>query len=445
MGTRPTGEREAAVFALAVLLAACGTEDGRGDGPVASGIDLETSSPGSGDETAGTSDGADETGGTDPTGPELCEAGDVDFSFIWVANSPQGTVSKIDTQTSIELARYLTGPGEDPDPSRTSVDLDGDVAVLNRGGGVTKIAALPERCIDANGDGTITTSTGPDDVLPWGEDECVLWHQTLPLHEPEPGDHTWGPRPIAWDAGMTDPDDGCAKFGARLWVGWYSGTGDNQGVFRRLDGATGVMLDEVVVDGWSQLPLTQLRPYGAAVDVRGDLWVLGKNNQLVHIDSETLAYEKHYANALSNFYGLAVDAEGNPWIGECSGAVTRFNAQSGTFELVVQTQGCVRGVQVDREGRAWFAGNDPCRLVEVDTISGTLIDDDIPLPGCQTPVGVSIDVEGYVWVVDKDADRAYKVDPESHVVVSEVDGLDSPYTYSDMTGAGLRLVTFPEG
>lgn len=429
--------------AVAVLLLACGGDDARTGLTGASGIDLTSGTSqgtGAGEDTL-----ADSSGDGPPSGPDGCEVGDVDFSFIWVANSPDGTVSKIDTQSAVEVARYRTGPGDDPDPSRTSVDLDGDVAVLNRGGGVTKIAALAERCVDANGDGTIATSTGPDDVLPWGEDECVLWYQELPLNEPEPGDHTWGPRPIAWDAGMSDPDDSCAVFGARLWVGWYSGTASNQGLFWRLDGSTGAVLDEVTVDAWSQIPLTALRPYGAAVDVHGDLWVLGKNNQLVRIDSETLEYQKYYAGALASFYGLAVDAQGNPWIGECNGVVTRFNPASGTFEAVVQTQGCVRGVQVDREGRAWFAGNDPCRLVEVDTQTGTLTNDNIALPGCQTPVGVSIDVEGYVWVVDKDADRAYKVDPDSYAVVQEVDGLDSPYTYSDMTGAGLRLVTFPEG
>jgi hypothetical protein len=72
-----------------------------------------------------------------------------------------------------------------------------------------------------------------------------------------------------------------------------------------------------------------------------------------------------------------------------------------------------------------------------------VIDDAIPLPGCDDPVGISIDADGYVWVVDRGADRAYKVDPGSHEVALTVEGLVGPYTYSDMTGSGLALVSNP--
>jgi hypothetical protein len=57
-------------------------------------------------------------------------------------------------------------------------------------------------------------------------------------------------------------------------------------------------------------------------------------------------------------------------------------------------------------------------------------------------VGVSIDVEGSVWVVDRGANVAFKVQPDSYTVET-VEGLVGPYTYSDMTGAGLGLVVNP--
>ena len=38
--------------------------------------------------------------------------------IIWVANSAEGTVSKIDTRTMAEIGRYLTHPGGKGDPSR---------------------------------------------------------------------------------------------------------------------------------------------------------------------------------------------------------------------------------------------------------------------------------------------------------------------------------------
>ena len=96
-------------------------------------------------------------------------------------------------------------------------------------------------------------------------------------------------------------------------------------------------------------------------------------------------------------------------------------------------------------GRAWIAGNVPCRLSLVDANTDTLIDDAIPLPGCGTPVGTSIDEQGFVWVVDQGTSTAYKVDPDTHDVVTTVGGLVQPYTYSDMTGAGLDLVVNPPG
>lgn len=52
-------------------------------------------------------------------------------------------------------------------------------------------------------------------------------------------------------------------------------------------------------------------------------------------------------------------------------------------------------------------------------------------------------MDGAVWVVDRDADRAFKIDPITYAVLMEVAGLSDPYTYSDMTGAGLSLVTYP--
>jgi streptogramin lyase len=96
----------------------------------------------------------------------------------------------------------------------------------------------------------------------------------------------------------------------------------------------------------------------------------------------------------------------------------------------------------DRDGNLWTASNDPCALIQVDVASRTIVDDQIALPGCEGPVGISIDAEGYVWVVDRDADLAFKVHPQNHTTTTTT-GLVGPYTYSDMTGAGLGLVVNP--
>ncbi len=403
----------------------------------------------------GTADTEGLPGGGDCQGDTNGMMGDdVEFSYIWIANSPEGTVSKIDTMTGQEIGRYITGPTDDAaqaEPSRTSVNLVGDVAVSNRGsqvllggtafGGTTKIAAIEERCVDRNGDGTIQTSHGPNEVLPWGADECVLWNRAVP----STGYQT-GARPTAWEGGTST--NGCADPNPRLWIGWYDvQAGD--GVFHRLEGSTGEVLDTVRVP-WNEL---SYGPYGGAVNQKGDFWVIGwQLGPLVRIDGDTLEVERIEMPPPPEdtqwSYGMSLDQYGNPWIAS-SGAAAKYDVQTGQWQFASTGNASMRGVMVDAEDRAWFAvdrvspSTGGCGLAVVDVKTMQVIASATALPGCVAPVGVSIDVEGYVWVVDQGANAAFKVDPDSYQLELSVQGLVSPYTYSDMTGAGLNLVVNP--
>ena len=413
------------------------------------GIDLGTTAAQTDDEAARVDVAglrldvaADDTGA-----PTACPEGgaampSTEFSYIWIANSAEGTVSKIDTETAKELARYRTGPhGEADDPSRTSVSLEGDVAVTNRGGrevahgSVTRIAAIEDRCLDLDGDGAIATSSGPSDVLPWGEDECVLWRHEVPSRPV----YSVGPRPTAWDVG----EDPCTSADDRVWVGWHDDAND-VGEFRRLDGSDGALLDEVHVAGW--VPLRNDHgPYGGAVDGNNDFWVIGLAGPLVRIDARSLEHVRWEVPADTSPYGIALDRDGRPWLAGQLGDVTRFDPESETWEVFSVGSTRLRGLQIDRDGMLWAAQNEPCGLVQFDTVARDVVNALIALPDCAEPVGVSIDVEGRVWLPDRERDRAYRVDPITHDV-AVVDGLVSPYTYSDMTGEGLALAwTPPEG
>jgi streptogramin lyase len=266
----------------------------------------------------------------------------------------------------------------------------------------------------------------------------VLWSVPIPASDGEDG---WpGPRPVAWEAGL-DEEACTLSDNPRLWVGWHE-PDIEAGMFRRLDGATGDTLDEVEVEGWGS---GSYGPYGGAVDREGNFWAIGHGGagKVVRIDAQTVA-----VTLLPNpgpdysFYGLALDAEGQLWIGGRNGNVANYDPVADQWTDLGFQGGVLRGIAVDREGRAFAAGNSPCRLVEVDTITKT-VTGEIALPGCQLPVGVSVDVEGYVWVVDQWASTAFKVDPDTHAVIVSSAQLDSPYTYSDMTGAGLNLVAHP--
>jgi hypothetical protein len=186
------------IAGLLSLSIACGSEGPRGDGGEASGITAASIDDGGTgvDDDGGTGQGtgtasqsgtdAGETGvdddadDDDADGPKFdvlspdggalpCGGGvgpgDGTHSYIWIANSSQGTVSKINTQTVIEEARYIVRPDSQGNPSRTSVALSGNVAVANRSGGVVKIYANPDDCQESNGMAGIQTSGGAADVL----------------------------------------------------------------------------------------------------------------------------------------------------------------------------------------------------------------------------------------------------------------------------------------
>lgn len=375
--------------------------------------------------------------------PSACVEGD--FDYIWIANSGWDQLSKIHTRDAVELARYTSGPGETPDPSRTSVNLEGDVAVANRReGGVSKFAASLDRCIDRNNNGTIETSQGPDDVLPWGEDECMLWNYPLPGMFWEGA--TGGPRALAWDANAQPTPDGGCWHEPRLWVGWLSLQDPTVGVIVRLDGATGEELDRLELPDWQGF--FGHGPYGGAVDDRGGFWAVDTGSGLAHIDADTLEVRRWYSDLDATFYGIAIDDNGKVWLAGHGGSLYTFDPSSETFEIAAfmgdypggSTR--LRGLAIDRERQVWVAANNPCQLVQFDIDSDSVVNHAIPLPGCGQPVGISIDNEGMVWVVDQDGDRAYRVDPTTYETVT-VENLVGPYTYSDMTGGGLRLVADP--
>ena len=85
--------------------------------------------------------------------------------YIWVPNSNQGSVSKVDTRTGRELGRYRVCPASVyGNPSRTTIDQVGNCWVGNRSAGtVVKIGLLENgQWVDRNQSGTVDTSQDLD-------------------------------------------------------------------------------------------------------------------------------------------------------------------------------------------------------------------------------------------------------------------------------------------
>jgi len=439
-----------------------------------SGVDSATTDATSDGDTGAagsTSDGLTTSGDDTPPAPKYDVGGIPDvpppiggcngggdgpaYSYIWIANSGESTVSKINTVTLEEEGRYLTDPSGAGNPSRTSVNLNGDVAIANRNGGVVKFYANTAHCVDRNGNGSIETSTGSDNVLAWEDEECRAWHA--------PFDYA-SQRPVAWTAGEWNAGT-CSYDNAMVWT---SGTNDDYGWKEPwpckdpdmdpdqcqkgkpgeppkgsgidvilLDGDDGTVLETVNIP---EVTADYYGIYGGAVDAAGNFWgsQLGQGD-LVRVNLDDFSYSV-YPMATSG-YGMTVDSKGYVWT--CSYEVGRFDPDSETWQTA--SPGGSGGCMEDGNGTLWLATSGLVG-VDIDTLQ---VVKNIPLAGGGGGMGgepgkwgeggyvhgVSIDFQGYVWGVSME-NVAYRVDPDTEEY-DTVTGLNFPYTYSDMTGFAL--------
>lgn len=282
------------------------------------------------------------------------------FPFINVAATGRGTVVRINTDTGEYVGEYRTAPeGQAAGPSRTSVDMYGNVWVANkdennevapaqgspiRSGSVTKIGLViggtrgivdqngafqPDEageyvqgftyttCSDRNGDGLIRTSGPALNVLDWASGADVNGGMDNLQADGAPGDAT-----------VEDAVDECILVYQRLpkanfahhvsvdanndvWVGGYYTVLDEPGrQFYRLDQNTGRVLDTFYAD---------FGAFGGVVDRSGVLWSAdygSRDHTLpgrllradVTVDPPSLSYIP-----IARSYGLAVDNDGFVW------------------------------------------------------------------------------------------------------------------------------------
>jgi hypothetical protein len=400
-----------------------------------SGSSATSAPPTSGSEGDDTVSPIFDVNADDTPVPVDCECGNDEWSYIWIANATQSTVSKVNTETLVEEGRFRTRPDSAGNPSRTSVSVDGrSVAVANRYGGLVKIWAREQFCDPMkNGVAGLQTSSGAADVRDWDDDDCVAWYTPFPELTTQ--------RPVAW-SGRLDPQrcEDQAVWTAGCGGGQlpgFGGGGDTQ-VFL-VDGEDGEILQSLEVAGYT---CGSFGPYGGAIDPEGNFWMVynGGDVAVVRADSfETQVFAK--PDDLQP-YGITVDRDGMVWISsynEAAGA-GRLDPATGDWTLVTGWAG-QGGVTQSTDGRIWtaywnssFHADNGVVWIDPDTamLGGT-----ISVPG-GTVKGVSADVFGNVWAV---TGSAHKIDLATDTIIDSYGGLSGPYTYSDMTGAGLQNVT----
>jgi DNA-binding beta-propeller fold protein YncE len=389
--------------------------------------------------------GEAETGNVTPTedGGITLASNSFEFPFIWVANSNENSVSKMNTETGCEVARYAICAN----PSRTAVDLEGNGLIACRDDGhIGKVAVLELDCIDKNGNGVIDTSRDLDGNCQISseemvaQDECILW-----LTPPDGG----------FNQGCPSTGLGCARAAGvdaenYVWVGMW-----NSMNLHRLHPQTGSVVKTIKLN---------LRPYGLAIDGDGIIWVASRSPHAlgrVHPETGQTGSWNHPSN---HAYGLAIDPFGKVWIaGGESASVARFDPDTSSFMTFNNlAPGNTRGVAVridkDEAGEvqsaevymahhAWSGCNPDGTHRTISVIDAMTLQQkpDLDLGHVAGPVGVAVDSLGYVWSVNQCSSSASKIDPETGQVIGNYPVGNAPYTYSDMTGYALKTVTTDQG
>jgi streptogramin lyase len=364
------------------------------------------------------------------------------FNHIWVAASGRGTVIRIDTNSGTVLGEYYSAPdGRGRDPSRTTVDNNGDVWVGNRAesstnpatgtaqGSVAKISASATGPDTSTGVWNASTGApGTFDARPWtnagGADNAggtsTAADVAILQYVRTPGTAN---RTIAVDAGND------------VWVGGY-----NNKLHQNIDGDSGALVGAAFT----------MNPggYGGVIDSNGILYSSGWSSATItRYDTGTVSGAPGPLTAFAtggSSYGLAVDSGGNIWNSHYNARTISKIAPDGTRLFTVPSGGDLsRGVAVTPDDNIWVANSGSNTVTRLSN-DGVLL---ATVPTDGYPTGVAVDSNGKVWVTNLNGNSAQRIDPATNTVDLRVDlgpGA-APYNYSDMTGSVIGGITNPRG
>jgi len=362
------------------------------------------------------------------------------FGFIWVANSGEGTIVKMNTETGEVMGEYKTSPdGTYGNPSRTTVDKDGSVWVGNRqavSGGhaaITHVGLVENgQCEDRNSNGVIDTSTGLNDVKAWtdesgargvatAQDECIV-HFTKTSGSDV--------RHISVDSSNN------------IWV-----SGINNRVFEyvkggkyNIPGSGTILRTEGPVEGG------YYGGYGGLIDSNNVIWSASNLLRWNTANPLTGPNGGNWTGYDHSSYGLCIDSQGNVFNTEYGPNVYKHAPDGTLLATFSHGTGSAQGCVVDKNDDLWVAGSLSGNTVDHLKNDGTFVGSVSVGSG---PTGVAVDNNGKVWVTNHYSQTVMRIDPTAGPMgadgVTKVGAVDftSPdiggylYNYSDMTGSTL--------
>ena len=356
------------------------------------------SGSGSSDDGVDDGSGTTESSGGEPGCPEPGQGGlpGVNPGAVWVPTFDfpvfaSSTVTKFDAETMTPTAQYYTRQFQDDNPAQVAVNLSGDVVVSDHaellssgfGGGLTKFYGDLDDCIDANGDGVITTSAGAGDLLAWDDEECRAWF--LPLDYQRQYSASWVPG--VWNEQTCQYDD------EEVWSLGLRPVGDAAVEMEVIlvDGDTGTILDTAILP---EFELSYGKLYSTAVDADGNYWTF-RRDTLTRIDRQTLDIQTWPTPIVSSVhYGMTVGPSGYVFL--CGDPLARFDPATQTWETandVARAAG--GGCFEDGQGRLWVPNpsfGDGVTALDVTTL--------MPVDGVALPHAISslgFDFSGRLW------------------------------------------------
>jgi hypothetical protein len=367
------------------------------------------------------------------------------FSVLWVANAGNDTVSKIDTAKpsvyipsgGCEAARYRTwfgpqgnhGAWTGPAPSRTAVDIEGNVYVANRhfdGKPAQVMKILAEGGIDRNGNGVIDTSSDANNDCQISDSEMapvmVDSNGNGKIDQNEITDER-----IAWVVTVGNASglgrSLCIGTDGHIWVGLYS-----HGQYWKISSADGSVLA-------GPIGTPNLNAYGCLVDAQGRLWSASLSNRLGELNTNTNTWTATRTSPWYN-YGIAL-GNNKVYLGS---TFHQYDPATNAFSLPTGSYVGTLGLSVDGNGDI-ILGQGAARKYSP---SGTLLWSTLG-PGASDTRGVVPDQNNDVWIVNRGSNNVQKFRGTNGAFLGTLPVGREPYTYSDATGFAARNVTTPTG
>ena len=411
--------------------------------------------------------------------------------YLWAANSSNNTVSKFHTGKHREEGRYWVGVN----PSRTAVDLNGDMWVVTRQTArVTKVISDTSTCPDRNGNGQVDTST-PGALGPINNasnplaDECVALSQVIYPGGISPGGGNGGG--VAVDATGT------------VWVGYgnISGQGGIQSIDPNTNKPSGMLHigsgTPIYAPNGNNVYQNTGRTgtpgpvYGLVGDPNGYIYATHSwmhNGWFSRFNTKTNSWDRIYELQGHGCYpyGMGIDEKGRIWFGcysansadgggvgmydPASNKLTVFNipnsasiSHGATATAALNCAGCNKGTVTaltvePASGDVWaalwrtgFIGRLDVDNNNFAASKWTFIDAFPSTGGNFSTRGVGFDPKGYAWhlgpnLSSTDNRTVVKLDPNQNKNIgSFVVGTAEHYTYSDFTGSTAISFTAPRG